>query len=53
MTATQLKTLVALVNALNEATGNGLLDHLAIYIHPDTINAFCLAVADAVDQECR
>lgn len=33
--------------ALKQATADGTLDALTIYVHPDTINAFCDAVAEA------
>ncbi len=40
--------LEALASALRLASDNGVLDDLAAYVHPDTINAFVDAVTEMV-----
>lgn len=48
MNAAQLASLQRLQDAITDATAVAVFDELAVYIHPDIINAFCDGVDNMV-----
>jgi hypothetical protein len=50
MHETRRDTLQELFELLGRATKDGALDELAYYVHPDIVNQFCDAVADALKE---